>query len=108
MAQTKLTQVEPDPRPDTKQAGASVLVVDDEPGMRNFLAKTLGPRVARLEEAASPAEATRKLDDAFFDIIILDNIMTGKTGLEWVAEQKRRGLFADVVMITAYAVSRSA
>ncbi len=91
------------PRPESKLEGASVLVVDDEPGMRNFLAKTLRPRVMRLEEAASPAEATRKLDEAHFDIIILDNIMKGGTGIEWVGEQKRKGLFADVVMITAYA-----
>lgn len=94
---------EDSPVQEDKLARASVLVVDDEPGMRNFLAKTLGPRVARLEEAASPAEATRKLDEAYFDIIILDNIMKGKTGLDWVVEQKRRGLFSDVIMITAYA-----
>ena len=88
---------------DGKLTGASVLVVDDEPGMRNFLAKTLSPRVARLDEAASPAEASQKLDEAHYDIIILDNIMRGATGLEWIADQKRRGLFADVIMITAYA-----
>ena len=92
-----------DERPQSKLAGASVLVVDDEPGMRNFLAKTLAPRVQRLDEAASPAEASRKLDEAHFDIIILDNIMAGKTGLEWLEDQKRRGLFSDVIMITAYA-----
>lgn len=91
------------PEAETKLTGASVLIVDDEPGMRHFLSKTLGPRVARLEEAASPSEATRKLDEAYFDIIILDNIMKGETGLDWVAEQKRRGLFSDVILVTAYA-----
>ena len=87
----------------SKLAGASVLVVDDEIGMRNFLAKTLGQRVKKVVEAASPQQATRHLDDTHFDVIILDNIMPGKTGLDWVAEQRRRGLFADVIMITAYA-----
>lgn len=84
-------------------AAASVLVVDDEPGMRNFLMKTLASRVKRLAEAASPREATQLLDEAYYDIIILDNIMPGKTGLDWVAEQRMRGLYSDVVMITAYA-----
>ena len=84
-------------------AGAAVLVVDDEPGMRNFLVKTLGPHVRLLEEAASPAEASQKLDNAHFDVVILDNIMPGMTGLEWVTEQRRRGLFADIILITAYA-----
>ena len=31
-------------------AQASILVVDDEPGMRNFLVRTLGPRAKRIEE----------------------------------------------------------
>ena len=84
-------------------AGATVLIVDDEIGIRNFLTKTLSPRVKRVEEAASPKEAAAKLDDAYFDVVILDNIMPGKTGLDWIVEQRRRGLFADVIMITAYA-----
>lgn len=84
-------------------AGASILVIDDEAGMRNFLAKILGSRVKRVEAAASPAEATEKLDQAHFDLVILDNIMPGSTGLDWVAEQRLKGLFADVILITAYA-----
>ncbi len=84
-------------------AGASILVVDDEPGMRNFLVKTLSPRVQRVEQAASPLEATEKLDAAHFDLVILDNVMPKTTGLEWLAEQQRRGFFGDTILITAYA-----
>jgi len=84
-------------------AGASILVVDDEPGMRHFLARILGPRVKRVDEAGSPAEAARKLDTAHFDLVILDNVMPGGTGLDWLAEQRRRGFFADTILITAYA-----
>ncbi|WP_245706609.1 sigma-54-dependent transcriptional regulator [Ruegeria marina] len=84
-------------------ASAQVLVVDDEPGMRNFLAKTFGPRVKRLEEAASPREASAKLDQAHFDLVILDNLMVGGKGLDWLNEQRRKGFFADTILITAYA-----
>ncbi len=84
-------------------AGASILVIDDEPGMRNFLTKILGPRVKRVEQAGSPAEATQKLDEAHFDLVVLDNIMPGGTGLDWVTEQRRKGFFADTILITAYA-----
>ena len=84
-------------------AGASILVIDDEPGMRNFLVKTLAPRVQRVEQAASPQEATEKLDAAHFDLVILDNVMPKTTGLEWLAEQQRRGFFGDTILITAYA-----
>ena len=84
-------------------AGASVLVVDDEPGMRHFLTKILAPRVRRVDEAASPADATAKLDAAQFDLVILDNVMPGGRGIDWVAEQRRKGFFADTIMMTAYA-----
>ena len=82
---------------------ASILVIDDEVGMRNFLTKILAPRCKRVEAAASPVEASKWLDEAHFDVVILDNILPGKKGLEWVTEQRRLGFFADTVMITAYA-----
>ncbi|SMF58333.1 DNA-binding transcriptional response regulator, NtrC family, contains REC, AAA-type ATPase, and a Fis-type DNA-binding domains [Xaviernesmea oryzae] len=84
-------------------AQASILIVDDEPGMRNFLMRTLGPRCKRIEEAAGTEEAARKLDRHHFDVVILDNIMPRKNGVEWLAEQRAIGFFADAILITAYA-----
>ena len=84
-------------------AHASILVIDDEPGMRNFLTKTLAPRCKRVEQAASAAEASAILDQAHFDLIILDNIMPGTTGLDWARQQNQVGLYADTILITAYA-----
>ena len=84
-------------------SSASILVIDDEPGMRHFMTKILEPRCKRVEQAASAAEASDILDKAHFDLIVLDNIMPGKSGLDWVAEQRRVGLFADTILVTAYA-----
>jgi DNA-binding NtrC family response regulator len=84
-------------------AQASILVVDDEPGIRNFLIKTLGPRCKLIREAADTKEASRQLDTQHFDVVILDNVMPGKRGLDWLAEQRAIGFFADVVLMTAYA-----
>jgi CheY-like chemotaxis protein len=81
----RLSEPDGDPEFGPWLAQASILVVDDEPGMRNFLVRTLGPRCKRLEEAADTQEATRKLDKHHFDIVILDNIMPGKSGVEWLA-----------------------
>lgn len=83
--------------------GASILVVDDEPGMRHFMSKVLAPKLRRVEQAAGPREASMKLDEAHFDLVILDNVMPGQTGLDWLAEQRRKGFFADVILVTAYA-----
>lgn len=84
-------------------AQASILVVDDEPGMRNFLVKILGPRCKLIEEAADAKEASARLDAQRFDVVILDNVLPGKSGLEWLAEQRAIGFFADVILMTAYA-----
>jgi DNA-binding NtrC family response regulator len=82
-------------------AQASLLVVDDEPGMRNFLVRFFGSRCKLIEEAADTTEASRKLDAQHFDVVILDNIMPGKTGLAWLAEQQASGFFAEVILMTA-------
>jgi DNA-binding NtrC family response regulator len=84
-------------------AQASILVVDDEPGMRNFLVKVLGSQCKLIEEAANAKEASHKLDGQHFDVVILDNVMPRKSGLDWLAEQRAIGFFADVILMTAYA-----
>ena len=88
---------------DQDLAQARVLVVDDEPGMRNFLIKALRDHCAKVEACADTAEASSKLDQEVYDVIILDNIMPKQTGLDWLTEQKRIGLFADAILITAFA-----
>src|SRR5436305_14405727 len=84
-------------------AQASIVIVDDEPGMGNFLVRTLGRRCKHVEEAADTDEASRMLDKSRFDVVILDNIMPGKNGVDWLAEQRAVGFFADAILITAYA-----
>jgi signal transduction histidine kinase len=84
-------------------AQALILVVDDEPGMRNFLVRTLGPRCKRIDEAADTQAASRKLDANYFDVVILDNIMPGQNGVDWLADQRATGFFSDAILMTAYA-----
>lgn len=99
----KIHQTTGDPEFGPWLAQASILVVDDEPGMRNFLVRTLGPRCKRIEEAADTEEASRKLDANHFDVVILDNIMPGRNGVDWLAEQRAIGFFADAILMTAFA-----
>ena len=86
-----------------QMANSSILVVDDERGMRNFLVRILAPRCKHVAQAASTEEASALLDQAHFDIVILDNVMPGKSGLDWLAEQRKLGFFADAILITAFA-----
>jgi len=82
---------------------ASILVVDDEPGIRNFLVKILQPRCREVAEASNTIEASSALDEKNFDVVILDNIMPGKSGVEWLNEQRKIGFFADAILMTAHA-----
>lgn len=84
-------------------AEASILVVDDEAGIRNFLVKTVGPHCHKIEEASTAKEASLKLDNTRFDIVILDNIMPGQTGIDWLTKQRQIGFFGEAILITAFA-----
>ncbi|MBL4873233.1 MAG: sigma-54-dependent Fis family transcriptional regulator [Rhodobacteraceae bacterium] len=84
-------------------AQISVLIIDDEPGMRNFLSKILASRCKQVEQAADVLQAEKLLDENHFDIVILDNIMPGQNGLDWLKGQRKVGFFADAILITAFA-----
>jgi DNA-binding NtrC family response regulator len=89
--------------PPTPWGVASLLVVDDEPGMRNFLLKSLAPRVARVLAAGSAEEAQALMLRHRFDLVILDIAMPGKSGLELLREMRAQGDASEVVLITAFA-----
>ena len=82
---------------------ATVLVVDDEPGMRNFLAKTLQPRTGGVMTASSAEEAAELLQRHRFDLLILDITLPGKNGITLLQELRAAGNPCEVVLITAFA-----
>ena len=82
---------------------ASLLVVDDEPGMRNFLHKTLAPRAGLVLTAASAEEAEQLLQRHRFDLLVLDITLPGKSGITLLQELRAAGNPCEVVLITAFA-----
>ncbi|GLP97544.1 sigma-54-dependent transcriptional regulator [Paraferrimonas sedimenticola] len=81
----------------------SVLIVDDEPGMRSFLTKALASRFALIETAASVEDAEQIRRRAHFDLLIVDIRLPGRSGIEWheaLADQERR---SDIIFMTGYA-----
>ena len=82
---------------------ATVLVVDDEPGMRNFLLKTLQPRAGQVMAAGSAEEADELLQRHRFDLVILDITLPGKSGITLLQEMRVKGNPCEVVLITAFA-----
>ena len=93
----------PDAAADERWPHASVLVVDDEPGMRNFLVKTLTPRAGLVLAAGSAEEAELLLAQHRVDLLIVDIALPGRSGLDLLRELRARGERSEVVLITAFA-----
>lgn len=81
----------------------SVLIVDDEPGMVNFLQRSLEARCGRVVSAASVEDAEVKLARQYFDLIVLDISLPGRSGMQWLNQLREQGFAGDVVLMTAYA-----
>ncbi|OWY00051.1 sigma-54-dependent Fis family transcriptional regulator [Thioclava sp. F1Mire-8] len=82
---------------------ARILIVDDEPGMRHFLVNTLNPLARHVDSAEDTRAAEAMLAVRQYDIMVLDNIMPGQKGLDWLQAQRSKGGFTDTILITAYA-----
>jgi len=102
----KVNQVQPISTNDKNPDGWpfwSILIVDDEPGMRNFLVKTLVPRCHTVIEAASAEDAADILLNHHVDLIILDISLPGRSGVSWLKELREQGFSGKVIFITAFA-----
>ena len=79
-----------------------ILVVDDDPDINRLLRARLTARGYEVSTAASGEEALALLADTLSDIIFLDISLPGINGLQTLAEVRRRGLDAAVIMTTAF------
>jgi len=100
---TPVTKLRPLPIDTFARREISILIVDDEPGIRSFLQRALGKEYG-LVEAVDRVEAAEALRlRCRFDILIVDISLPGRSGLEWVADLHQAGEHCDVIFITAYA-----
>ncbi|HXT00392.1 MAG TPA: response regulator [Elusimicrobiota bacterium] len=67
---------------------ARILVVDDEPAAVEMLARFLENAGHRVEGARSAEDAVEALKNGSFDLVLLDLILPGMTGLQALAELK--------------------
>src|SRR5262250_917453 len=79
-----------------------ILVVDDEPSNRNILRQELTHEGYSVETANDGAEALKKVVSSRPDLIVLDYMMPGLSGLDVLKELRKREDDTPVVMITAY------
>ena len=77
-----------------------ILVVDDDEGIRNLVKQYLNENNFLVTTANSAEDAILKVDVIKFDLIVLDIMMPGKTGLEFTKENKNR-INTPIILLTA-------
>ncbi|MDQ7039493.1 MAG: ATP-binding protein [Rhodothermus sp.] len=81
-------------------APVRVLLVDDEAGVRNVLARLLALRGHTVVQAASAQEALEQLQRERFDIVFTDQGMPEISGLELARHIRRQHAGLPIVLIT--------
>lgn len=94
----------------TEPISGRILVVDDEVGMREFLAVCLTRAGHRVASAKSGADALRMLseEDHGFDVVVTDLTMPGVHGMEVLRHAGTVSGSPSVIMVTAYATTDTA
>lgn len=79
-----------------------ILIVDDEPGLRQSLRLALLARDRRIDVAASGEEALRLEAENEYEVIVADLMMPGLSGLDLLRALRQRGAQARLVLISGY------
>ncbi len=90
------------------QRGAQVLVVDDEPDIRELLELTLLKMGLGVKSAGSLAEAKERLKDERYDLCLTDMRLPDGEGLELVRHIAALGTDLPVAVITAHGSAENA
>ena len=69
---------------------AHILVVDDDDGIRSLVKKYLNENKFLVTTAESAENALEKIKIIKFDLIVLDIMMPGKSGLDFIKENKNK------------------
>ncbi len=88
---------------------SSVLIVDDEPGIRNFLQRGLSKYFGLVETAEDVEAAEALRQHCHFDLIITDILLPGAyDGMAWVKRLREQDARTGVIFMTAHADTETA
>ena len=79
---------------------AHILVVDDDDGIRELVKQFLNQNNYLVTTAKNAEDALDKVKIVKFDLIVLDIMMPGKSGLEFTSENKKK-LDTPIILLTA-------
>jgi len=79
---------------------AHILVVDDDEGIRSLIKQYLNENNFLVTTSDSAENAEEKISIIKFDLIVLDVMMTGKSGLDFIKQNKSR-IDTPIILLTA-------
>jgi CheY-like chemotaxis protein len=88
-----------------KASEKTILIVDDEPDVRNFLAAFIGDAGFQVETAVDGIDALEKVEVVNPDLMTLDMVMPKQSGVRTLRILREKEKWADlpVIVITAHA-----
>ena len=85
-----------------QKARGRILVIDDEPDIRESLEALLSGENYDVDLASNAAEGQKRLEHSSYDLVLLDLMMPDKSGMQVLEEIRARDKETPVFMITAY------
>ena len=79
---------------------AHILVVDDDDRIRDLVKQYLNENNYLVTTAINAEDAQKKVEIIKFDLIVLDIMMPGKSGLEFTTDNKHK-LYTPIILLTA-------
>src|SRR5690242_15167076 len=79
-----------------------ILVIDDEPDIREGLEALLTSENYRVELAGNATEGLKRLEESTYDLVLLDLMMPDKSGMQVLEEIRLRDHETPIFLITAY------
>jgi len=92
----------------TDTPAPTILVIDDDTEVRYSLNRVLSSQRYRVQEAASGEEGVAAVKKQTPDVVLLDNRMTGMTGLETLQHIRAASPRQLVIFMTAYGTAQTA
>ena len=77
-----------------------ILVIDDDEGIRSLIKQFLNENGYLVSTASNASEAEEKISIIKFDLLVLDIMMPGKSGLEFTIENKKK-INTPIILLTA-------
>ena len=79
---------------------AHILVVDDDDGIRRLVKNYLNENNFLVTTSESAEDASQKIEVVKFDLVVLDIMMPGKSGLDFIHENKKN-IETPIILLTA-------